>query len=96
MSPVAKQHSRRIEIKQAFFVPNAEVGNTTGFKAKKPISARTAKLARVYAATQSCTGLICLSAIVELRRQSGHKRYEPVWLMMHKLRDVMGQRDALL
>ncbi len=32
---------------------------------------------------------------VELQRQLGHKRYEPIWLMMHKLRDVMGQRDAL-
>lgn len=31
----------------------------------------------------------------ELQRQLGHKRYEPIWLMMHKLRDVMGQRDAL-
>jgi len=30
---------------------------------------------------------------LELQRQLKHKRYEPVWLMMHKLRDVMGQRD---
>ncbi len=32
---------------------------------------------------------------VELQRQLGHKRYEPIWLMLHKLRDVMGQRDDL-
>lgn len=30
----------------------------------------------------------------ELQRQLGHNRYEPIWEMLHKLRDVMGQRDA--
>ena len=30
---------------------------------------------------------------VEMQRQLGHKRYEPIWLMMHKLRLVMGMRD---
>lgn len=29
----------------------------------------------------------------EIQRQLGHKRYEPVWLMMHKLRVCMGRRD---
>jgi hypothetical protein len=29
----------------------------------------------------------------ELQRQLGHKRYEPIWLMMHKIRLVMGMRD---
>lgn len=29
----------------------------------------------------------------ELQRQLGLKRYEPVWLMMHKLRLTMGKRD---
>lgn len=29
----------------------------------------------------------------ELQRQLGHKRYQPIWEMAHKLRDVMGQRD---
>ena len=31
---------------------------------------------------------------VELQRQLGHKRYEPIWHMLHKLRAIMGQRDA--
>jgi len=31
---------------------------------------------------------------VELQRQLGHKRYEPVWYMMQKIRFAMGQRDA--
>ena len=29
----------------------------------------------------------------EIQRQLGHKRYDPIWLMMHKLRFVMGLRD---
>ncbi len=31
----------------------------------------------------------------ELQRQLGHKRYEPVWTMVHKLRSAMGKRDSL-
>lgn len=31
---------------------------------------------------------------LELQRQLGRKRYQPVWEMMHKLRTVMGQRDS--
>lgn len=30
----------------------------------------------------------------ELQRQLGHKRYQPIWEMLHKLRSVMGQRDS--
>jgi ISXO2-like transposase domain/Transposase zinc-ribbon domain len=30
----------------------------------------------------------------EVQRQLGHKRYEPIWAMLHKLRLVMGNRDA--
>lgn len=30
---------------------------------------------------------------LEIQRQLGHNRYEPVWLMLHKLREVMGRRD---
>lgn len=29
----------------------------------------------------------------ELQRQLGHKRYQPIWEMLHKLRSVMGKRD---
>ena len=31
---------------------------------------------------------------LELQRQLGHKRYEPVWYMLHKLRAAMGKRDS--
>ena len=30
----------------------------------------------------------------EMQRQLGHKRYQPIWEMMHKLRSVMGVRDS--
>lgn len=30
---------------------------------------------------------------LEIKRQLGHKYYEPIWLMMHKLRAGMGKRD---
>ena len=30
----------------------------------------------------------------EMQRQLGHKRYQPIWEMMHKLRSVMGERDS--
>jgi hypothetical protein len=30
----------------------------------------------------------------ELQRQLGHKYYEPVWALLHKLRSAMGKRDA--
>lgn len=29
----------------------------------------------------------------ELQKQLGHKRYEPIWAMLHKLRCVMGMRE---
>jgi hypothetical protein len=31
----------------------------------------------------------------ELQRQLGHKRYESIWSMMHRIRKAMGNRDAL-
>jgi len=29
----------------------------------------------------------------EIQKQLGHKRYEPIWAMMHKIRSAMGKRD---
>jgi hypothetical protein len=31
---------------------------------------------------------------LELQRQLGHSCYEPIWGMLHKLREVMGRRDS--
>ena len=30
---------------------------------------------------------------LEIQRQLGHKRYQPIWELVHKLRSVMGMRD---
>jgi predicted RNA-binding Zn-ribbon protein involved in translation (DUF1610 family) len=30
----------------------------------------------------------------EMQRQLGHKRYHPIWHMVHKLRETMGKRDG--
>jgi hypothetical protein len=30
---------------------------------------------------------------LEMQRQIGHKYYEPIWAMMHKIRRIMGKRD---
>lgn len=43
----------------------------------------------IYLMTMTKKGISAL----ELQRQLGHKRYEPIWAMMHKLRSVMGIRD---
>ena len=32
-------------------------------------------------------------SVYELQRQLGHKRYEPIWAMMHKIRSAMGTRE---
>ena len=29
-----------------------------------------------------------------MQRQLGHKRYQPIWHMLHKLRDAMGKRNG--
>lgn len=31
---------------------------------------------------------------LEMQRQIGHRYYEPIWAMLHKIRTVMGNRDA--
>ncbi len=43
----------------------------------------------IYFLTMTKKGISAL----ELKRQLGHKRYEPIWAMLHKLRAAMGQRD---
>lgn len=40
------------------------------------------------------TGVKKSFSALEMQRQLGVKRYEPVWYMMHKIRSTMGKRDA--
>jgi len=45
----------------------------------------------IYLMTMTKKGM----SAAEVQRQLGHKRYEPIWAMMHKTRSVMGLRDDL-
>jgi hypothetical protein len=44
-----------------------------------------------------CIELMTLSkksfSALEMQRMLGHKRYEPIWFMMHKIRRIMSIRD---
>ncbi|KAA6315973.1 hypothetical protein EZS27_033649 [termite gut metagenome] len=48
-----------------------------------------------FIAIHLLTGTKKSFSAVELQRQLGHKRYEPIWCMLHKLRSIMGIRDEL-
>jgi transposase-like protein len=43
----------------------------------------------IYLMTNTKKGISAL----EMQRQLGHKRYDPIWYMMHKIRRAMGNRD---
>ena len=45
-----------------------------------------------YAMIQLTSTKKSFSAL-EVQRQLGHRYYEPIWYMLHKLRSVMGKRD---
>lgn len=47
-----------------------------------------------YMAFMLITGTKKSFSALEMQRQIGHKFYEPVWAMMHKIRLTMGKRDA--
>jgi len=32
-------------------------------------------------------------SVLELQRQLGHKRYEPIWYLLHKIKLVMGKSN---
>jgi len=34
-------------------------------------------------------------SVAEPQRKLGHKRYEPIWTLLHKLREIMGKRDEM-
>jgi transposase-like protein len=47
-----------------------------------------------YMAFQFATTSKKSFSALEIQRQIDHKYYEPIWYMMHKIRNVMGKRDA--
>ena len=46
-----------------------------------------------YVAMHLLTGTKKSFSSSEMQRQLGHKRYQPIWELANKLRDVMGKRD---
>ena len=48
-----------------------------------------------YFATYMMTNLTKSLSAREMQRQIGHKFYEPIWYMMHKIRTTMRKRDNL-
>jgi hypothetical protein len=46
-----------------------------------------------FIAIHLLTGARKSFSALELQRQLGHKYYDPVWAMVHKLRMMMGKRD---
>jgi transposase-like protein len=46
-----------------------------------------------FIAIHLLTGTKKSFSALELQRQLGHKYYDPVWAMVHKLRMIMGKRD---
>jgi len=48
-----------------------------------------------YLATFLMTNFVKSLSAKEMQRQLGHKFYEPIWLMMHKIRATMRNRDKL-
>ena len=46
-----------------------------------------------FTAIHLLTGTKKTFSVLEIQRQLGHKRYQPIWEMVHKIRSVMGQRD---
>lgn len=47
-----------------------------------------------YTAFMLITGTKKSFSALEIQRQLGHKNYQPIWEMMHKIRIVMGSRDG--
>jgi hypothetical protein len=48
-----------------------------------------------YAVMHLLTGTKKSFSSSEIQRQLGHKRYQPIWELANKLRDVTGKRDSL-
>lgn len=71
-----------------------QCGHRTGLKAGTVMHGSNLPLLYWFIAIHLLTSTKKSFSAAELQHQLGHKRYQPIWEMMHKLRDVMGQRDA--
>lgn len=71
-----------------------QCGHRTGLKAGTVMHGSNLPLMYWFIAIHLLTSTKKSFSAAELQRQLGHKRYQPIWELLHKLRDVMGQRDA--
>jgi hypothetical protein len=80
-----KQDKWQYECKNCGFRTTLRSG-TVMEASKMPYQSWMIAIALISATKKSFSAL-------EIQRQLGHKRYEPIWLMMHKIRLCMGRRD---
>lgn len=80
-----KQDKWQYECKKCGFRTTLRSG-TVMEASKMPYQSWMIAIALISATKKSFSAL-------EMQRQLGHKRYEPIWLMMHKIRLCMGRRD---
>ena len=71
-----------------------QCGHRTGLKAGTVMHGSNLPLLYWFIAIHLLPSTKKSFSAAELQRQLGHKRYQPIWELLHKLRNVMGQRDA--
>ena len=72
----------------------AECGHETTLRSGTVMHGSKLPLLYWFTAIHLLTSTKKTFSALEMQRQLGHKRYQPIWEMMHKLRSVMGERDA--
>ena len=72
----------------------ANCGHRTGLKSGTVMHGSKLPFRYWFMAMHLLTATKQTFSSCEIQRQLGHKRYQPVWEMMHKLRSVMGIRDG--
>ena len=72
----------------------AGCGHRTGLRSGTVMQASKLPFRYWFIAMHLLTATKQTFSSLEVQRQLGHKRYQPVWEMMHKLRSLMGIRDG--
>lgn len=71
----------------------SKCGHQTALRSGTVMHGSNLPLLYWFFAIHSLTATIKTFSASEMQRQLGHKRYRPIWEMMHKLRSVMGKRN---
>ena len=73
----------------------AKCGHRQGLRVGAVMHASKLPLRYWFIAMHLLTATKNSFSAAELKRQVGHKRYQPIWELLHKLRSSMGKRDDL-